>query len=52
MMKQNEERSIETNDKDVILIKPEYGDLEFYSFNKVDELVTVGYQAMKEKLEK
>ena len=50
MMKQNEERSIQTKDKNIILIKPEYWDLEFYSFNKVDELVTVGYKAAKEKL--
>lgn len=51
MMKQNEERSIETKDKNITLIEPEYWDLEFYSFNKVDELITVGYQAVKEKLE-
>ena len=49
MMKQNEERSIETKDKNITLIQPEYGDLEFYSFNKVDELVTIGYQAMGKK---
>lgn len=50
MMKQNEERSIETPSKNIILIQPEYWDLEFYSFNKVDELITVGYKAAKRKI--
>lgn len=50
MMKQNEERSIRTPEKNIALISPEYWDLEFYSFNKVDELVTVWYRAAKEKI--
>jgi predicted acylesterase/phospholipase RssA len=47
MMKQNELRSIETSEKNVILIEPKYGKLEFYSFNKLDELISVGYEAVK-----
>lgn len=47
MMKQNEERSIHTPNKNIICIKPNYGKLEFYSFNKVDELIEVWYESVK-----
>ena len=30
--------------KNIILIEPEYGELDFHSFNKVDELVGVWYR--------
>ena len=50
MMKQNELRSIETSEKNITLIEPEYGKLEFYSFNKLDELIKVGYEAVNNKI--
>lgn len=44
MMKQNEDRSLQAQGKNIILIEPEYGELDFNSFNKVDELVGVWYR--------
>ena len=44
MMKQNEYRSLQAQGKNIILIEPEYGELDFHSFNKVDELVGVWYR--------
>ncbi len=50
MMKQNEDRSIETTGKSITLIQPNYGKLEFYNFNKLDELIEVWYEAIKRVL--
>lgn len=44
MMKNNEEVSIKTLWKDVILIKPDSWKLEFHNFNKIDELFNLGYK--------
>lgn len=49
MMKQNEERSINYSDKNVILISPDYWDLEYYNFNKVDKFIEVWYESVKGK---
>ncbi|MDD3646595.1 MAG: patatin-like phospholipase family protein [Candidatus Gracilibacteria bacterium] len=49
MMKQNEDRSIENcRNKDLTLIYPDYGELDFYSFNEVDNFIEVGYKKAKE----
>lgn len=44
MMKQNELRSLETNNKNIILIDPEFWELDFYSFNKIDEFIELWYK--------
>lgn len=46
MMKQNEDSSMEKK-KDAIIISPNFGDLDYYSFNKIDEFVEVGYKEAK-----
>ncbi|MFK7779898.1 MAG: patatin-like phospholipase family protein [Candidatus Gracilibacteria bacterium] len=43
MMKQNEYASISTFGKEVTLIKPNTEGVDFYSFNKIDELLERGY---------
>lgn len=43
MMKNNEETSINTLWKKVIVIKPDVSDLELYSFDKLDDLVSRWY---------
>jgi hypothetical protein len=41
MMRQNEEKSLKTPNKEIIFISPDYLDIEPYNFNKVDELVDI-----------
>jgi predicted acylesterase/phospholipase RssA len=43
MMKSNEEKSISTKWKKITLISPNTNPFDFYSFNKVDELMEVWY---------
>jgi NTE family protein len=49
MMKQNETRSIKYK-KNAIIIRPNFWDLDFQDYNKVDEFVELGYEAAKKKL--
>jgi predicted acylesterase/phospholipase RssA len=51
MMKQNEDRSINTPNKEIKIIYPDYWDnLDFYSFDKVEDMVQVGYKKAKREL--
>lgn len=43
MMKTNEQISVNTEWKNVTLIKPDLWDMDFLSFNRLDELVEKGY---------
>lgn len=43
MMKTNEQTSLNTKWKDIILIKPDLLNMDFLSFNKLDELIEKGY---------
>lgn len=49
MMKQNEDKSIEKK-WNFTLISPNFWDLEYYSFNKIDDFVDIGYKEAKNKL--
>jgi hypothetical protein len=40
MMKQNEDKSIEKK-QNLILISPVFKDLDYYSFNKIDDFVEI-----------
>lgn len=48
MMKQNEDRSLAHTNKNITLIYPDYGPLDFYSFREVDKLIEVWYKKAKE----
>jgi NTE family protein len=50
MMAQNENLSINTKWKKIILIKPDFWDLDYYSFNKVEEMIDVWYKEAKKIL--
>ncbi len=52
MMKQNEIRSIESKNKNILLIQPNFWELDYYSFNKVGEFVELGYKEIKKKIKK
>jgi hypothetical protein len=41
MMKQNEDRSIIDSKKNIILVEPDYGDLDFFHFKKIDDFIKV-----------
>jgi len=47
MMKVNEDNSLKTPNKNIILIRPNFGDLDIIDFGKVDEFVDIGYKEMK-----
>lgn len=49
MMKQNEEKSIKYSNKEVILIEPDYKDLDYYNFNKIDWFIEAWYESIKKK---
>ncbi len=50
MMKQNEIKSLETKNKNIISVQPNFWELEYYSFNRIDEFVDLGYNEIKNKL--
>lgn len=50
MMKQNEEKSLENVKWDFTLISPDFWDLDYYSFDKIDDFVTLGYKQAKQDL--
>lgn len=53
MMKQNEDKSIENLDwKNAIIIRPNFWKLDYYSFDKIDEFVELGYLEAKNAFEK
>jgi hypothetical protein len=41
MMKQNEDRSLNNSSKQILFIYPDYKNLDFYSFNKIDQFVDI-----------
>ena len=47
MMKQNEDRSINTENKNIIYLNPVKEELDFFNFNKVDEFISLGYEWIK-----
>jgi len=47
MMKQNEDRSIIDSKKNIILVEPDYGDLDFFHFKKIDDFIKVWYKKIK-----
>ncbi len=47
MMKVNEDNSLKTTNKNIILIKPNFWKLDLMDFGKVDEFVKVWYLAIK-----
>ncbi|MDQ7022866.1 MAG: patatin-like phospholipase family protein [Candidatus Gracilibacteria bacterium] len=47
MMKVNEEQSLKTLNKNITLIRPNFGDLDIIHFNKVDEFIEIGYSEIK-----
>lgn len=51
MMKQNEIRSIENAPKWSIILNPNFWDLDYYSFDKIDEFVELWYKLAKEQLD-
>jgi NTE family protein len=50
MMKQNEDKSIYNCNKNAIIIKPNFWDLDYYSFDKVNDFIKLWYNTTKEKL--
>lgn len=50
MMKNNEEVSINLKSKNVVLINPDTWDYDFYSFNKINELIEKGYKESNNNL--
>ena len=50
LIKQNENISLKTKGKNILLIDPDFWKLDFYSFNKVDEMVEIGYNEAKKIL--
>lgn len=51
MMKQNEDRSVEKAKGDFILISPDFWDLDYYTFDKIDDFITLGYNEAKKQLQ-
>lgn len=47
MMKQNEQKSLNTPNKSIIFISPDYWNIEPYNFNRLDELIIIGYDGIK-----
>jgi hypothetical protein len=52
MMEQNEEKSLKTQGKNILFVKPDFWSLDFFDFHKTKEFVELGYKSMKEKYEK
>lgn len=50
MMKQNEDNSIKVLNKNWILIKVDFWDLDYYHFDKLEEFISLGYNEAKKKL--
>lgn len=48
----NEELSLLSSNKDIILIRPHYDHIDFFDFLKFEELVEIGYSEAKNILEK
>lgn len=49
MMEQNEEKSLKTEWKNVLFVKPDFWNLDFFDFHKTKEFVELGYESIKEK---
>ena len=52
MLKQNEAKSIKKLKKDWIIIRPKFGDLDYDSFDKIDDFIDLWYKEAKKKLDK
>jgi DNA/RNA endonuclease YhcR with UshA esterase domain len=51
MMKVNEDNSLRTVNKNITLIRPNFGNLDIIHFNKVNEFIELGYnEAKKNKI--
>lgn len=51
MMEQNEEKSLKTEGKNILFVKPDFWNLDFFDFHKTKEFVELGYKTVKEKCE-
>lgn len=47
MMKVNEDRSLQTKDKNIKLIRPDFWELDIMNFNKLEEFIKIGYDEAK-----
>lgn len=47
MMKQNEDKSIRNSKSSTIIIQPDFWDLDYYSFDKIDKFIDLGYNSIK-----
>lgn len=50
MMKQNESRSLATSEKKIHYILPDFWDLDYYSFDKIWEIIELGYSEAVEQI--
>jgi hypothetical protein len=50
MMKQNEDKSIKDLKWKWIIIKPNFWDLDYYDYKKIDKFVNIWYKEAKKKL--
>ena len=50
MMKQNEDRSLEFWNKNVILIRPKFSTIDYYEFHKYEEIIEIWYKTAKKEL--
>jgi predicted acylesterase/phospholipase RssA len=50
MMRQNEEKSIKSTKWKRIIIQPNFWELDYYNFDKLDKFVELGYNEAKKKL--
>ncbi|HRI35720.1 MAG TPA: hypothetical protein PK765_01275 [bacterium] len=46
-MKANEDASLGTPDKDIVLVRPSFGRLDALDFHRVDEFVQIGREAFE-----
>ncbi len=51
MMEQNEEKSLKTEGKNILFVKPNFWNLDFFDFHKTKEFVELGYKSIKEKFQ-
>ncbi|EKE27334.1 MAG: hypothetical protein ACD_3C00223G0011 [uncultured bacterium (gcode 4)] len=47
MMKQNEDRSLDIKEKNIIFLHPAFPWIDYYEFNKFDEIIEIGYNCAK-----
>lgn len=52
MMRQNEEKAIKNTRKKWIIIRPDFWDLDYQHFNKIEEFINIWYEEAKKELKK